>query len=127
MKKTVIQTSKAPAPIGPYNQGILTNGMLYISGQIPLNPETNNLETESITKETVQVMENLEAILREAGMNFSNVIKCSIFISNMDNFKEINSIYGQYFEEETAPTRETVQVAGLPKGANVEISAIAVQ
>lgn len=125
--KKVITTSKAPAPIGPYNQAILSNDTLFISGQIPLNPETGQLETASLEKETQTVMTNLEAILNEAEMSFKNVIKCSIFISDMNNFKQINTVYGRYFEEETAPTRETVEVAALPKGANVEISAIAIK
>jgi 2-iminobutanoate/2-iminopropanoate deaminase len=101
--------------------------MLYISGQIALNPETNELETEELQQETKRVMENLKAILAEAGMNFENVIKTSIFISDMNNFAKINEVYGSYFDAETAPARETVEVANLPKFVNVEISAIAVK
>jgi len=125
--KKIIKTDKAPAPIGPYNQAVLTGNMLYISGQIALNPETNELETEELQKETKKVMENLKAILNEAEMDFENVIKTSIFISDMNNFAKINEVYGSYFNAETAPARETVEVANLPKFVNVEISAIAVK
>ncbi|MDX1720325.1 Rid family detoxifying hydrolase [Salegentibacter salarius] len=125
--KKIIKTDKAPAPIGPYNQAVLTGNMLYISGQIALNPETNELETEELQKETTRVMENLKAILNEAEMDFENVIKTSIFISDMNNFAKINEVYGSYFNAETAPARETVEVANLPKFVNVEISAIAVK
>ena len=125
--KKIIKTDKAPAPIGPYNQAVLTEKMLYISGQIALNPETNELETEELQKETTRVMENLKAILNEAEMDFENVIKTSIFISDMNNFAKINEVYGSYFNAETAPARETVEVANLPKFVNVEISAIAVK
>jgi 2-iminobutanoate/2-iminopropanoate deaminase len=127
MMKKIIKTDKAPAPIGPYNQAILTGNMLYISGQIALNPETNELETEELQKETTRVMENLKAILNESEMDFENVIKTSIFISDMNNFAKINEVYGSYFDAETAPARETVEVANLPKFVNVEISAIAVK
>ncbi|MBO2545129.1 RidA family protein [Salegentibacter sp. BDJ18] len=125
--KKIIKTDKAPAPIGPYNQAVLTGNMLYISGQIALNPETNELETGELKEETTRVMQNLKAILAEAGMNFENVIKTSIFISDMNNFAKINEVYGSYFNAETAPARETVEVANLPKFVNVEISAIAVK
>ncbi|SKB32750.1 2-iminobutanoate/2-iminopropanoate deaminase [Salegentibacter holothuriorum] len=127
MMKKIIKTDKAPAPIGPYNQAVLTGNMLYVSGQIALNPETNELETEELQKETTRVMENLQAILAEAGMDFENVIKTSIFISDMNNFAKINEVYASYFNAETAPARETVEVANLPKFVNVEISAIAVK
>lgn len=125
--KKIITTSKAPAPIGPYNQAVLTGNMLYTSGQIAINPETNELEIEDLEHETELVMENLKAILNEAGMTFENVIKTSIFISDMNNFSRINAVYGRYFKPETAPARETVEVANLPKFVNVEISAIAVK
>lgn len=125
--KKIIQTSKAPNPIGPYNQAVLTGNMLYTSGQIAINPATNELEIENLEDETTLVMENLKAILTEAGMTFENVIKTSIFISDMNNFSRINAIYGKYFDAETAPARETVEVANLPKFVNVEISAIAVK
>ncbi len=125
--KKIIKTNQAPAPIGPYNQAVLTGNMLFISGQIALNPETGELETEELQKETIRVMENLKAILAEAGMDFENVIKTSIFISDMNNFAKINEIYATYFNAETAPARETVEVANLPKFVNVEISAIAVK
>lgn len=125
--KKIITTSKAPAPIGPYNQAVLSGNMLYTSGQIAINPETNELEIDNLEHETKLVMENLKAILTEAGMTFENVIKTSIFISDMNNFSRINAVYGQYFNPETAPARETVEVANLPKFVNVEISAIAVK
>jgi 2-iminobutanoate/2-iminopropanoate deaminase len=125
--KKIIFTEKAPAPIGPYNQAVLVGNMLYTSGQIAINPLTNELVLENIETETKQVMENLKAVLEAAEMTFENVIKVSIFISDMINFSKINTIYGAYFNEATAPARETVQVAGLPKNVNVEISAIAVR
>jgi 2-iminobutanoate/2-iminopropanoate deaminase len=125
--KKIIFTDKAPAPIGPYNQAILVGNMLYTSGQIAINPLTNELVLDNIETETKQVMENLKAVLEATEMTFENVIKVSIFISDMNNFSKINAIYGAYFNEATAPARETVQVAGLPKNVNVEISAIAVR
>ncbi len=123
--KKVITAHQAPAPIGPYNQAILSGDTLYISGQIPIDPKTGELITTSLEAETKCVMNNLEAILKEAGMTFKNVVKCSIFISDINNFGRINKVYGQYFDEEWAPARETVQVAALPKAVSVEISAIA--
>jgi len=125
--KTIITTDKAPAPIGPYNQAVLTGNTLYTSGQIAMNPATGALVVNSIKAETKQVMENMKQVLLAAEMTFENVIKTSIFISDMHNFGEINEIYGQYFDEETAPARETVEVANLPKFVNIEISAIAVK
>ena len=123
--KKIITTDKAPAPIGPYNQAVLLGNLLYTSGQIAINPKTGALEIDDIEKETKLVMENLKAILEEAGMTFKNVIKSSIFVSDMHNFSKINKIYGQYFNAETATARETVEVANLPKFVNVEISVIA--
>ena len=123
--KKIITTDKAPAPIGPYNQAVLLRNLLYTSGQIAINPKTGALEIDDIEKETKLVMENLKAILEEAGMTFENVIKSSIFVSDMHNFSKINKIYGKYFNAETAPARETVEVANLPKFVNVEISVIA--
>lgn len=125
--KKIINTTNAPAPIGPYNQAILTGNTLYISGQIAINPASGELVLDTIEKETTQVMENLKAILTEAKMTFENVVKSCIFISDMHNFTTINSIYGNYFSNETAPARETVEVANLPKFVNVEISMIAIQ
>ena len=125
--KKIIFTDKAPAPIGPYSQAVLAGNTLYTSGQIPLDPATGELVGGSIEAETKQVMENLKAVLEAAGMDFSNVVKTSIFIMNMDDFAAINTVYGSYINEETAPARETVQVARLPKNVNVEISMIAVQ
>jgi 2-iminobutanoate/2-iminopropanoate deaminase len=124
--KKIIFTDKAPAPIGPYNQAVLTGNTLYTSGQIALNPATGDLVLETIEVETKQVMENLKAVLEAAGMDFENVIKTTIFISNMNDFGSINTVYGSYFNEKTAPARETVQVACLPKNVNVEIAMIAV-
>ncbi len=123
--KKIIKTSNAPAPIGPYNQAVLNGDMLYMSGQIAINPKTGDLVTDSIQAETELVMENIKAILTEAGMTFENVLKTSIFISDMNNFSQINEVYGRYFNAETAPARETVEVANLPKFVNVEISVIA--
>lgn len=126
MKKIII-TDQAPAPIGPYNQAVLTGNTLYVSGQIAINPVDGNLVTDDILEETEQVMRNLKAILKAAEMDFPNVVKTSIFISDMNNFAQINSVYSKYFDEKTAPARETVEVANLPKFVNVEISAIAVK
>lgn len=125
--KKIISTPNAPAPIGPYNQAILSGNTLYISGQICLDPESNELISSSIKEETTQVMKNLEAILKAANMTFENVVKASIFINDMANFSEINTVYSKYFNEATAPARETVEVANLPKYVNVEISMIAVK
>lgn len=124
--KKIIFTDKAPAPIGPYNQAVLSGTTLYTSGQIALDPATMELVTEDIEIETKQVMENMKAVLKAAGMTFENVVKSTIFIINMGDFARINSVYGSYFNEETAPARETVQVACLPKNVNIEISMIAV-
>ena len=124
--KKIIFTEKAPAPIGPYNQAILTGNTLYTSGQIAINPTDGSLVTTSIEAETTQVMENLKAVLEAAGMTFENVVKSTIFIMNMNDFGTINTIYGSYFNEKTAPARETVQVACLPKNVNIEISMVAV-
>ena len=123
--KKIINTSNAPAPIGPYNQAVLNGDMLCTSGQIAIDPKTGNLITDSIQAETELVMENLKAILTEAGMTFEHVLKSSIFISDMNNFAQINEVYARYFDAETAPARETVEVANLPKFVNVEISVIA--
>ena len=125
--KKIIKTHKAPAPIGPYNQAVLSGNTLYTSGQIAINLETGNVISSTISEETRLVMEHLKEVLAAADMTFENVIKTSIFISDMNNFVEINSVYGDYFNEESAPARETVEVAALPKFANVEISAIAVK
>lgn len=125
--KKIIQTTKAPAPIGPYNQAVLSGNTLYTSGQIAINPSTGQLETGNIEEETTLVMENMRAVLEAAEMTFENVVKTSIFISDMNQFSKINSVYGRYFNEESAPARETVEVANLPKFVNVEISMIAIK
>ena len=125
--KKIIYTKNAPAPIGPYNQAVLVGNTLYTSGQIALNPQTMELVLDDIEIETKQVMENMKAVLAAADMTFENVIKTSIFIMNMNDFTRINSIYGRYFNEATAPARETVQVACLPKNVNIEISMIAIK
>jgi 2-iminobutanoate/2-iminopropanoate deaminase len=123
--KKIINTTNAPAPIGPYNQAVKVDNTLYTSGQIAINPTTNELVMDTIENETKMVMENLKAVLEAADMGFSNVIKCTIFISDMNNFGKINEVYGSYFISDF-PARETVEVACLPKNVNVEISAIAV-
>lgn len=125
--KKIITTQNAPAPIGPYNQAILSGNTLYTSGQIAIDPRTGELVQDSIEAETKQVMENMKAVLAAAEMTFENVVKTSIFIADMHNFSRINAVYGSYFDEATAPARETVEVANLPKFVNVEISMIAVK
>ena len=125
--KKIIYTDKAPAPIGPYSQAVLVENTLYTSGQIALDPISMELVMETIEIETTQVMNNMKAVLEAADMDFSNVVKSTIFISDMNDFARINSIYASYFEEEFAPARETVQVAKLPKNVNVEISMIAIK
>ena len=125
--KKIIFTDKAPAPIGPYSQAVLVGNTLYTSGQIGLDPASMELVMETIEVETTQVMNNMKAVLEAADMNFSNVVKSTIFISDMNDFTRINSIYASYFDEESAPARETVQVAKLPKNVNVEISMIAIK
>jgi len=124
--KKIIQTLKAPSPLGPYNQAVLTGNTLYTSGQIAIDPATGKLKLGSIEEETTLVMENMKAVLEAAEMSFEDVVKTSIFISDMNNFSKINTVYGKYFNEETAPARETVEVANLPKFVNVEISMIAI-
>ena len=125
--KKIITTTNAPAPIGPYNQAVLAGNTLYISGQIPIDPKTGDLVSGDIKKETEQSMQNLKAILTEAGMTFENVVKSSIFVKDMHQFSQINEVYGTYFDADTAPARETVEVANLPKFVNVEISMIAIK
>lgn len=125
--KTIIKTDKAPAPIGPYNQAVLSGNTLYASGQIAINPADGSLVTGNITSEATQVMNNIKAILEAAGMTFENVVKTSIFLKNMNDFAKVNSVYGSYFNESSAPARETVEVGNLPKFVNVEISVIAVK
>lgn len=125
--KEIIFTNNAPAPIGPYNQAVLVGNTLYTSGQIAINPDTGDLVLDSIEVETKQVMENMKAVLKAASMTFADVVKTTIFISNMNDFAKINAVYATYFDEKTAPARETVQVAALPKFVNVEISMIAIK
>ena len=125
--KKIVSTPNAPAPIGPYNQAIFAGDTLYISGQIPLDPKTGELVSGSIAEETEMVMKNLQAILTEAGLTFEHVVKSSIFLSDMGSFSAVNEVYGSYFDEATAPARETVEVANLPKYVNVEISMIALK
>lgn len=124
MNKTIINTTKAPAPIGPYSQAVISNNMLFISGQIPLHPNTNTLVSGDIAAETHQVMRNLQAVLDEAGISFNHVVKSTIFLKDMSLFSEVNEVYGSYFSA-GYPARETVAVKGLPKDVNVEISMIA--
>ena len=125
--KKIINTQNAPAPIGPYNQAVLSGNTLYISGQIPINPKTGTLVENDIKAETKQSMETLKAILMEAGMTFEHVVKTSIFLKDMNQFSQVNEVYGKYFDADTAPARETVEVANLPKFVNVEISMIAIK
>jgi len=125
MSKQIIQTDKAPAPIGPYNQAVKAGGFLFISGQVALVPATGELETSSIPAETHQVMKNLEAVLNEAKLTFGHIVKTTIFLSDMSLFAQVNEVYGSYFTGDH-PARETVAVKGLPRGVNVEISVIAV-
>lgn len=123
--KKIINTDKAPAPVGPYNQSTKSGNMLFVSGQIALDPATGELVMDSIEAETHQVMKNLSAVLDEAGMTFENVLKASVFVSDMNNYSRINAVYSEYFDEATAPARELVEVANLPKFVNIEISVIA--
>lgn len=126
MESEIILTDQAPAPIGPYSQAVLVGNTLYISGQIPINPESGTLIEESIEAETHQVMKNLEGVLKAAGMSFSNLVRTTIFIKDMNDFSRINVVYGNYFTD-TFPARETVEVSRLPKDVRVEISGIAVR
>jgi 2-iminobutanoate/2-iminopropanoate deaminase len=123
--KKVYNTSDAPLPLGPYNQVVMAGNMFFTSGQIAINSKTNELVTENIKDETKQVMENLKAVLNSADLNFTNVVKTSIFITSMDDFNDINQVYGSYFDKGQEPARETVEVTKLPAGVNVEISMIA--
>ena len=123
--KTIINSSNAPAPVGPYNQSVLVGNTLYLSGQIAINQAEGKLMTDTIEEETHQVMKNLSYVLAEAGMTFENVVKCSVFVKDMEMYGRINAVYASYFNEDTAPARELVQVANLPKYVNVEISCIA--
>jgi 2-iminobutanoate/2-iminopropanoate deaminase len=125
MDKVIVNTSRAPAPVGPYSQAIKVRNTLYVSGQIPINAESGEIVTGDIIKATEQVMKNIWAILNEAGMDFGNVVKCSIFVTNMKDFSLVNAAYGKFFDGKP-PVRETVEVAALPKGVDVEISCIAV-
>lgn len=122
--KTIINTDRAPVPIGPYSQAVKAAGLVFVSGQIAINPENSQLVTGSIANETRQVLQNLEAVLQEAGCTFADIVKTTIFLSDMAHFAEVNEIYGSYFEKDF-PARETVAAAGLPKNVNVEISVIA--
>ena len=124
--KKVYNTSNAPLPLGPYNQAVMTGNMFFTSGQIAINSKTEELVTGNIKDETKQVMENLKAVLNSADLNFTNVVKTSIFITSMDDFKDINEVYGSYFDKGDEPARETVEVVKLPAGVNIEISMIAI-
>lgn len=123
--KEIINTAQAPAPVGPYNQSVLWNGMLFISGQIAIDPQTNQIVQGTIEDETHRVLKNLGAILNAAAMDFRHVLKCSVFVKDIHLFNRINDVYAQYFAEADAPARELVQVVELPKFVNIEISAIA--
>ncbi|MBT7573152.1 MAG: RidA family protein [Flavobacteriaceae bacterium] len=123
--KKVINSKNAPEPVGPYNQAILIDGTLYLSGQIALDPKSMKMDNSSIESETIRVLNNIEAVLKEASYDFSDIIKTTIFLTNMEDFNVVNEIYGKRFEKEFAPARETVEVSGLPKNAKIEISVIA--
>lgn len=123
--KTIINSSNAPAPVGPYNHSVLVGNTLYMSGQIAINQADGKLVTDNIEDETHQVMKNIGFILTEAGMTYENIVKCSVFVADMEQYSRINAVYATYFDESTAPARELVQVANLPKYVNVEISCIA--
>ena len=123
--KKIITSKNAPSPIGPYNQAVIANGFMYISGQVGMNPKTGKIIKDNISDETEQVMKNLSSILNKASISFENVFKTTIFLSDMNDFSLVNEVYGKYFDEDTAPARETVQVSKLPLGVNVEISMIA--
>ena len=125
MSKTIVTSKNAPAPIGPYNQAVWYGDVLFVSGQIALDPVTGELVLDSIEIETDRVLKNLEGILHAAGLTFENVLKCSVFVTDMNDFSKINAVYGNYFKEDTAPARELVQVAALPRFVHVEISLIA--
>ncbi len=124
--KKIINTHKAPSPVGPYNQSVLANGTLYMSGQIAINPSSGDLVLSSIEEETHQVMKNIISVLVAADMTLDNVVKTSVFVSDMGLYSRINAIYAEYFDEQTAPARELVEVANLPKYVNIEISCIAI-
>ena len=125
--KTILSTSKAPQPVGPYNQAVLKVGFLFVSGQIAIDVDSKMLYSGDIEKETKIVMKNVENILKRAGLSFENVVKSTIYTVDMGKFVEINKVYGSFFNKKTAPARETVEVTGLPLGANVEISVIAMK
>lgn len=124
--KEILNTTNAPSPVGPYNQSVRAGQTLYLSGQIALDPSTGNLVQDSIEVETHQVMKNLAAVLANAGCTFEDVVKCTVFVKNMQNYARINAVYATYFDDDTAPARALVEVSGLPKYVNVEVSAIAV-
>jgi|TARA_B000000441_G_C21748887_1_gene360190 2-iminobutanoate/2-iminopropanoate deaminase len=123
--KEIVYTKNAPDPVGPYSQAILTNNTLFISGQVALDPNNGDMINSSIEEETIQVMNNLKAILNEVGFDFSNVIKSTIYLSDMNNFSKVNEVYGSFFNKDYVPSRVTVEVSRLPKDANVEIDMIA--
>ena len=125
--KTIINSPLAPSPVGPYNQSVLVGNTLYLSGQIAINQSEGKIIMDTVEDETHQVMKDLSYILTEAGMTFENVVKCTVFVKDMEMYSRINAVYATYFNEDTAPARELVQVANLPKYVNVEISGIAVK
>ena len=124
--KKIINTKKAPLPVGPYSQAIMVNNTLYISGQVALNPEKNELIEGSVEKESYQIMENIKSILNESGLSFKNVVRSKIYLTDMNNFSKVNQVYGSYFEKGQEPARTTIEVSGLPLGVGVEIDMIAV-
>ena len=124
--KKAINTNKAPLPVGPYNQAVMVKNTLYISGQVALNPNNNELIQGSIDEESHQIMKNIESILKEAGLDFKNVVRSKIYLTDMGNFSKVNEVYGSYFEKGHEPARTTIEVSGLPLGVDVEIDMIAV-
>lgn len=126
MNKKIINTTAAPSPVGPYNQSVKAGNTLYLSGQIAIDQSTGNLVMDNIEAETTQVMKNIGHVLKEAGMTYENIVKCSVFVADMNMYSRINTVYAEYFNEDTAPARELVEVANLPKFVNVEISCIAI-
>jgi len=127
MSKKIVNTDKAPEPVGPYNQSVQAGNIIFLSGQIPLNPQTGELVTDSVEAETHQVMKNLEAVLDANGCTFEDVVSCSVFVKDMEDYARVNDVYSTYFDEKTAPTRALVEVSRLPKDVRVEISAIAMK
>ena len=123
--RRVLNTDKAPSPVGPYNQSVVANQTMYVSGQVAIDPESGEMMQSTIEVETRQVMQNIEAVLKAANLNFDNILMCNVFVTDMNNYAKINSVYAEFFDADTAPARALVEVGRLPKDANIEISVIA--